>query len=61
MDMNDERLRVQHQIFEDLIDPVWSNYDTENKGYITQDECKEFAQQTLDDAGLAATWNEDLY
>ena len=49
---------MQISMFEKMIDPIWKNYDTDGKGYITQKQLCELAKYALEQAGHADKYNE---
>ena len=38
-------------MFEKIIDPLWSKFDTENNGYLTHDQCKLMILEVLKKSG----------
>ena len=39
----------QKQVIDQVINKIWSQYDTDNNGYLDPDEVKQFAVATLED------------
>ena len=42
---------MQISMFEKIIDPLWSKFDTENNGYLTHDQCKLMILEVLKKSG----------
>ena len=48
-------------MFTKIIDPLWKKYDTEGKGYITQQQFLDLAKQALAKASHADKYDEKKF
>ena len=49
---------MQITMFEKAIDPLWKQYDPEDKGHISQDQFKELGKLALEKAGHGDKFND---
>lgn len=61
VDLKKQKDELQISMFEKAIDPVWQNYDKDNKGYITQDQFGELAKYALEQAGHGDKYNKEIF
>ena len=60
MELKAKKDEMQISLFEKLIDPLWSKFDTEGKGYITHDQCKVLMQKVLKQTSYYKYYNNFL-
>lgn len=49
---------LQLQMCEKVVDQIWSQFDTEDTGYISKSQCEDLAKQGLEKAGKAELFQQ---
>ena len=52
---------LQVKMFEKIIEPIWRQYDPEDKGLITLEDFKDLGKKALSKAGLADKINWNIF
>ena len=61
VELKKQKDELQIQIFEKAIDPLWKQYDKDDKGHISQEQFKELGKLALEKAGHGDKFNEMIF